>query len=195
MEPTYVKQLLIVVLAAMLVAPVPARAEPRQVLVVGDSLAVGTEPYLGAMLADSNVTWGAQSGRTTPQGLQVLRAGLRELTPQAVVISLGTNDGPDPQRFADRLRRVLAAVPPGACVVWSNVNRPPRKGPYAGINRVLWRVAARDPRLVIVDWNWAVAQGKVQLPDGLHPDAAGYEYRSRMIATAVARRCPAGLPA
>ena len=47
----------------------------------------------------------------------------------------------------------------------------------------------------IVDWNWAVTQGKVQLPDGLHPDAAGYEYRSRMIATAVARRCPAGLPA
>jgi lysophospholipase L1-like esterase len=71
------------------------------------------------------------------------------------------------------------------------VNRPPRKGAYAGINRVLWRAAARDPRLVIVDWDWAVAQGKVQLPDGLHPDAAGYRYRSQMIATAMARRCPA----
>lgn len=189
------KQLLIVVVGAMLVLPLSASAEPRQVLVVGDSLAVGTEPYLGAMLGDSNVTWGAQSGRTTPQGLQVLRAGLRAITPQTVVISLGTNDGPDPQRFGDRLRRVLAAVPAGACVVWSNVNRPPRKGPYAGINRVLWRVAARDPRLVIVDWNWAVAQGQVQLPDGLHPDAAGYEYRSRMIATAVGRRCPEALAA
>jgi lysophospholipase L1-like esterase len=145
------------------------------------------------MLGDSAMTWGAQSGRTTPQGLQVLRAGLRELTPQAVVISLGTNDGPDPLRFADRLRRVMAAVPASACVVWTNVNRPPRKGAYAGINRVLWRAAARNPRLVIVDWDWAVAQGKVQLPDGLHPDAAGYQYRSQMIATAMTRRCPAAL--
>ncbi len=195
MEPSYVKLLLIVSVAATLVLPLSARAAAPQVLVVGDSLAVGTEPYLGAMLAGSDVTWGAQSGRTTPQGIQVLRAGLRDVTPQVVVVSLGTNDGPDPQRFGDRLRRVLAAVPAGTCVVWSNVNRPPRKGPYAGINRVLWRVAARDPRLVIVDWNWAVAVGKVRLPDGLHPDAAGYEYRSRMIATAVARGCPPALAA
>lgn len=178
------------VLALTVAVPFSARADPPQVLVVGDSLAVGTEPYLGAMLNGQQLTWGAQSGRTTPQGLQTLRADLRQVTPQTVIVSLGTNDGPDPQRFADRLHRVMGAVPPDACVVWTTVNRPPRKGPYAGLNRVLRRAARLDPRLVLVDWDRAVSQGKVRLPDGLHPDAAGYWYRSRMIADAVINRCP-----
>lgn len=183
------------VLALTVALPFSARADPSQVLVVGDSLAVGTEPYLGAMLEGRQMTWGAQSGRTTPQGLQTLRADLRQLTPQTVIVSLGTNDGPDPQRFADRLRRVMRAVPADACVVWTTVNRPPRKGPYAGLNRVLRRAARSDPRLVLVDWDRAVAEGKVRLPDGLHPDAAGYWYRSRMIADAVINRCPTAVPA
>ena len=193
--PTAMKRSAISTLALTLALALTgtAHAGPSPVLVVGDSLAVGTEPYLGAMLASTQMTWAAMNGRTTPQGLRTLRADLQTVAPQAVVISLGTNDGPDPQRFADRIRRVLADIPPGTCVVWATINRPPRKGPYTGLNRVLVRAAARDPRVVLVDWNLAVAVGKVRLPDGLHPDAAGYYYRSRMIADALTRRCPAAL--
>jgi lysophospholipase L1-like esterase len=166
-------------------------AMPSPVLVVGDSLAVGMRPYLGAMLGPSEVVWDARSGRTTPEGLVRLRARLREVTPQTVVISLGTNDGPDPRRFADRIRRALAAIPASACVVWADINRPPRKGRYRALNRVLEQAADRDPRLVLVHWDRAVLHGRVALPDGLHPDPAGFRYRSRLVAGAIVRGCTA----
>ena len=175
--------------AAALVAPAAAQAARPQVLVVGDSLAVGTKPFLPALLPESDLTWDAKTGRTTPQGMQVLRTALQTVAPTTVVVSLGSNDGSDPARFADRLRRTLAAIPPGACIVWASVIRPPRKGAYLGLNRVLRDAAGRDARLSIVNWDRAVARGSVVLPDGLHPDRAGYRYRSRLIARAVHRGC------
>jgi lysophospholipase L1-like esterase len=161
------------------------------VLVVGDSLAVGMRPYLGTMLGSSEVVWDARSGRTTPEGLVRLRARLAEVTPQTVVISLGTNDGPDPRRFAERIQRALDAIPTSACVVWADINRPPRKGRYHGLNRTLEQAAEHDPRMVLVHWDRAVLRRSVSLPDGLHPDAAGFRYRSLMIAGAIARGCTA----
>jgi lysophospholipase L1-like esterase len=182
----------ILVIALLLVAvPAAQAALPSPVLVVGDSLAVGMKPYLGEILGSSEIVWDARSGRTTPDGLVHLRARLREVTPQAVVISLGTNDGPDPKRFATRIQRALAVIPAGACVVWADINRPPRKGRYHALNRVLERAAAHDPRIVLVHWDRAVGRGTVALPDGLHPDAAGFRYRSLMIAGALARGCTA----
>jgi lysophospholipase L1-like esterase len=172
-------------------APAAQATMPSPVLVIGDSLAVGMKPYLGDLLGASEVVWDARSGRTTPEGLVRLRARLGQVTPQTVVISLGTNDGPDPARFASRIRRALAAIPAGACVVWTDINRPPRKGRYHGLNRVLERAAVQDPRMVLVHWDRAVLQKSVSLPDGLHPDAAGFELRSRMVAGAIARGCTA----
>jgi lysophospholipase L1-like esterase len=183
---------LVALTAAVVVSlghPEHAHANNRSVLVVGDSLAVGMKPFLGTMLPGRPVAWDAVTGRTTPVGLRRLRIDLRTMTPRTVVISLGTNDGPDPARFADRLRRVMRAVPSDACVVWASINRPPRKGPYVALNRVLDRDAQRDPRLAIVDWNAAVRAGRVYLPDGLHPDAAGFRYRASLIAAAVRRGC------
>src|SRR4051794_25601482 len=158
------------------------------VLVVGDSLAVGLKPYLGDLLGE-NPTWDAVSGRTTPQGMTALRGALRRIQPRTVIVSLGTNDGPDPERFRDRMRRTLAAMPQAQCVVWSALSRPPRKGPFLAMNQVLREEAQRDHRLVIVAWDRVVARGQVTLPDGLHPDPAGYRTRSRMIADAVDQHC------
>jgi lysophospholipase L1-like esterase len=197
--PTTVASRLRALLAVLLLIaiPVAAGAErspaqvPSPVLVVGDSLAVGLEPHLGAMLQSDSVVWDARSGRTTPEGLVRLRARLRELTPRTVVISLGTNDGPDPRRFASRIDRALQAIPAADCVVWLDINRPPRKGRYEALNRVLYEAAAHDRRLVVVHWDRAVLQGRVALPDGLHPDEPGFRYRSRLIANAVARGCHA----
>jgi lysophospholipase L1-like esterase len=166
-----------------------AQAPSSDVLVVGDSLAVGLEPFLTPLLGGPPTTWDARSGRTTPEGLLALRTALQTVHPTTVVVSLGTNDGPDPTRFADRIRRALAVIPDDACVVWSAIYRPPRKGPYLALNRVLRAAPATHPRLVVVDWDRAVATDKVTLPDGLHPDAAGFRYRSQMIADAVRTRC------
>jgi lysophospholipase L1-like esterase len=182
--------LLIAIAAGATAVRSPAQA-PSPILVVGDSLAVGLEPHLGAMLQPNAVVWDARSGRTTPQGLVRLRARLREVAPRTVVISLGTNDGPDPRRFASRIQRALQAIPATDCIVWLDINRPPRKGRYEALNHVLYEAAERDPRLVVVHWDRAVRRGNVALPDGLHPDEAGFRYRSRLIAGAVVRGCHA----
>jgi lysophospholipase L1-like esterase len=170
----------------------PARAGNSDVLVVGDSLAVGTQPYLPDLLADRNLVSDVQNGITTPQGMRMLRMALRTVVPKTVVISLGSNDGPDPRRFANRLRRTLALLPPSTCIVWSTIVRPRRKGDYRRLNRVLHTLKKQDPRLVLVDWEHAVTDGAVVLPDGLHADPEGYRYRSAMIADAVLGGCAAG---
>jgi lysophospholipase L1-like esterase len=167
-----------------------APAAPGPVVVVGDSLAVGLRPYLRRMLVGHPLTWDVRSGRTTPQGLPLLRAAIRAVPhPQAVVISLGTNDGTDPRRFADRIRRALDAIPADACVIWPDIYRPPRKGAFRQLNRVLRAWTRRDGRVVVLPWDRAVADHRVRLPDGLHPDAAGFRLRARMIANAVDRGC------
>ena len=168
-----------------------ARADEGDVIVVGDSLAVGTEPYLDALLPDRTLVYDVRNGITTPQGMRLLRMALRTVTPRAVVISLGSNDGPDPRRFADRVRRTLALLPPDACIVWPTIIRPPRKGPYRGLNRVLNAVKRQDGRLVLVDWEHAVTGGAVFLPDGLHADPEGYRVRGEMIADALGAQCAA----
>jgi lysophospholipase L1-like esterase len=167
------------------------QVEMPDVLIVGDSLAVGTMPYLDGMLTDRNITWDAVNGRTTPQGIHALRVDLRAVEPQAVVVSLGTNDGPDPRRFARRLRSMLGDLSPNTCVIWTAIVRPARKGPYRELNRVLRAEAERDHRLVVINWDHAVKRGTVVLRDGLHATAEGYRYRSLKIAQAVHAGCPA----
>jgi lysophospholipase L1-like esterase len=178
------------VVACAFGAAAPGAAEgppPYTVLVVGDSLAVGLEPYLGPLVAPRALAWDVSAGRTTPEGILRLRADLRTLSPRAVLISLGTNDGPHADRFRDRIRRALRAIPRGACVVWADLDRPPRKGPYRSMNAVLAREARRDARLHVLHWHRAVASGRVHLRDGIHPDTAGFDYRSRQFARALAR--------
>jgi GDSL-like lipase/acylhydrolase family protein len=184
------------VLVVVLLLGLPERAalgqvEMPDVLIIGDSLAVGTMPYLDGMLSDRTITWGAVNGRTTPQGIHALRVALREVEPRAVVVSLGTNDGPDPRRFTRRLRLLLGDLSPRTCVIWTTIVRPPRKGPYRALNRVLRDEAARDHRLVVINWDHAVKRGTVVLRDGLHADAEGYRYRSLKIAQAVHAGCRA----
>ncbi len=178
---------LLVVLA--LGAP-SASAGADDVLLVGDSLAVATRPYLLRMLPDRRIMSSVRSGRTTPWGMARLRRALaRGLTPKVVVMSVGSNDGPSATRFASRVRRTLAAVPADTCVVWSTIIRPRRKGAYRALNRVLHLVKRRDRRLVVVDWEHAVTGGAVVLPDGLHADPEGYRFRGAMIADAIQTDC------
>ena len=181
------------ILLVLLAATPRAHAADGDVLVIGDSLAVGTQPFLAPMLGGMNLVEDVRNGITTPQGMRLLRMSLRTVTPKTVVVSLGTNDGGDPRRFADRLRRTMALLPLDTCVVWATIIRPRRKGPYRALNRVLHKLKKQEPRLVVIDWEHAVTGGAVYLPDGLHADPAGYRYRSAMIADAVNAGCPARL--
>jgi lysophospholipase L1-like esterase len=171
------------------IGPPLAHADPAQVLIVGDSLAVGMRPFLGDMITDREVTFDAKDGRTTPQGLEALRLDLEQFAPQAVVINLGTNDGSDPHVFADRVRRTLRAVPLNACVVWPSIIRPKRKGAYKALNDVLRDAARHDRRMTVIGWDRMVAKGTVTLRDGIHPTPEGYRFRAWVTAAAVQRGC------
>jgi hypothetical protein len=175
--------------------PSVAHADPAQVLIVGDSLAVGMRPFLGDLITDREVTFDVRAGWTTPQGMEALRLDLEQFAPQTVVISLGSNDGSDPGVFADRIRRILRALPPSSCVVWPAIIRPKRKGEYRGLNRVLRDEARHDDRLTVIDWDRMVRKGQVRLRDGLHPDEDGYRWRAWVTAGAVERGCRAAPPA
>jgi lysophospholipase L1-like esterase len=184
----------IAVLLVLGLGSAPALADDADVLVVGDSLAVGTEPFLPQLLAGHSIVADIRNGITTPQGMRMLRMSLRTVTPRTAVFQLGSNDGGDPERFENRVLRTLALLPLNTCVVWSTIIRPARKGEYRGLNRVLHRLKKLDPRLVVVDWEHAVTGGAVYLPDGLHADDEGYRYRSAMIADAVQAGCAARPP-
>ncbi len=171
---------------APVTSPAPA---PGRVLVVGDSLAVGMKPYLTHELRPHRVVWNALAGQTTPWGLRKLQTTLRWYRPQAVVVSLGTNDGPSGTAFARRIDTALDHIPRSACVIWPDVYRPSRKGPFRALNSALDRAALTHRRLHVVPWREVVARNHVRLADGLHPDANGYHYRSALIARAVRRDC------
>jgi lysophospholipase L1-like esterase len=183
------RRLVMVLSCAVAAAAAPAAGEPHPepLLVVGDSLATGLEPYLGPLVAPRPIVWDVSAGRTTPEGLVRLRAQLRIVSPRSILISLGTNDGPHADRFRDRIRRALNAIPPHVCVVWADLDRPPRKGAYRSLNAELARASRHDDRLVVVHWHHAVASHRVRLPDQIHPDAAGFDYRSHQFARALER--------
>lgn len=168
-------------------------AATSEALVLGDSLAVGMRSALGPRLAGRPASYSVRSGITTPQGITRLQRALTRTTPDVVVVSLGTNDGSDPFRFAIRMDRVLELVPRRACVVWPAIHRAPRKGAFRALNRVLRAKAREDDRLHVVGWDRMVDSGRVRLPDGVHPDAAGYRARAQAVSRAARSACPAPL--
>ena len=71
-----------------------------------------------------------------------------------LAISLFTNDDPThTDALEAAVRRTLAAVGPSGCVIWATIARPPVNGvSYRAANALLRRLAASNPRLVIVPW-------------------------------------------
>jgi lysophospholipase L1-like esterase len=179
----------LVVLAASLSAAAPAGT--RAVLDVGDSLSVGTAPFLDRQLAGTDLDHRNEVGlRATEAAAIVAREAA---LPGVLVVSAGTNDNPRViQAFARAVSRILRAAGKGRCVVWSTIVRPPMAGPssYATLNRVLHRAAQRNPNLVLVDWVGMVRRHPEWLArDGVHSGAAGYRARAAAIAAAVETRC------
>jgi lysophospholipase L1-like esterase len=168
----------------------PSRGPAKRVFVVGDSLAVGTRPYLGRFLGGWRVATSASISKHTPQGVAELRH--RRRVPVAVV-SLGTNDDPHAVgAFDHAVHTALSIAGKDHCLVWPNIVRPAVGGAtYAGYNRTLSNADAGHDNLIVVNWARMVARNPGWLgDDGVHVNAAGYTARARAIANAV-RRCRA----
>lgn len=164
-------------------APVPLS---RGVLVIGDSLEVGTSPYLEGLLAGQSVTVDARKGRPSPEGVAILQRKLRHHH-GVVVFDLGVNNSPAaPQILAGDLAAVLATAG-DRCIVVGTLARPPVGGAsIAGANQVIRSFAAANPQVRVFDWRGAtLSQPGLLVGDGVHGTSSGYAYRAELVAQAI----------
>jgi lysophospholipase L1-like esterase len=163
---------------------------PRTVLDLGDSLSVGTDPFLRQRLR------GYRIERRYDVGLHAYDAAAivsrSRVLPDVLVISAGTNDDP---RIVSAFRRsiaeILGAAGDDRCVIWPTISRPPAAGAtYDGFNRTLVQASRRHRNLVLVGWAQMVRRHPGWLSrDGVHVTVAGYRARAVAIAAAVKTRC------
>jgi hypothetical protein len=172
-------RLLWLVVALVMLAPAGAAAK---VLYVGDSLGVGTAPYLREQL-DEAIEVDAETGRPSTAGVDVL-GSLFAAEDDVVVFDLGTNDA-DPAVLADSLA-AARGIAGDRCLVIATLNRPPLNGaPVEPLNRVITRFAASDPNSELVDWRAAATRRPDLLTDGIHATAEGYSLRAGLFAEAI----------
>jgi hypothetical protein len=184
------RRALILGTAAALLAVPPALAAERSLLVVGDSLAEGTKPYIPKELPGWRVRQSAKVSRHASEGDDVMRR-YGDRLPRVIHASLGTNDDPgDVDGFRAAIRAVMKVAGADRCVVWANIVRPPYAGvSYRGYNRALADEDARGENLLVLNWKRMVRRHPEWLADdGVHVSADGYAARARATARLV-RRC------
>ena len=177
----------ILAVAAAALCPAGAVAQSGDaVLVIGDSLEVGSAPYLRQALGGVPVTVDARIGRPSPEGVQVLQA---KLQPEhgTVVFDLGTNDSP---ASPGTLAASLAAVRELAgdrCIVVATITRPPVNGvPVDGLNNAIRSFAGQVVAVQVVNWHGVTESVPGLLSrDGVHPNIQGYALRGALMAEGV----------
>lgn len=154
-------------------------------MVIGDSLAEGTEPYLGDMLAGWQVTTDARRGRPLAEGMARLEAAPLGAKPRVLAFSLFTNDDPQNTTALQRAVRASAAqAGVGGCAIWATIVRPAVGGvSYQAANELLHSLTGTIPQVRLVDWSAEVAEHPEWLAgDGVHSTPAGYRARARLYA-------------
>ncbi len=176
---------LILLMAVLALGPGAGAAVAADVLVVGDSLEVGTGPHLKRELADQEVEVDARTGRPSPEGLQVLRSLVRP-DHRVIVFDLGTNDDPSrPAVLRNSLGGALSLAG-DRCLVISTLRRPPLNGvPVDAMNAEIERLRPA-PNVLIADWlGFTEERPTLIRPDGVHATPEGYAQRAALVANAV----------
>ena len=168
-------------------------------LVVGDSLTVGTEAFgslkakVSALGTWTNVVVDAKVGRKASVGATVIDKGITSTT-TALVVALGTNDmisKPEtwyPRWVIDTVMLKARGLP----VLWVNLEfsqtgRSDWRARGVRFNRELRLAKQRYPNLSIADWNTAfIPQSKSRfIVDGVHLTVSGYKTRSKFLVPAI----------
>jgi hypothetical protein len=172
----------------------PRTPRPHTLIMIGDSLAEGTAPFLPGLLPGWTVRSDAKRSRPLATGMQILAATGTGGAPVVLAFSLFTNDDPSHvSALESAVRASVSRAGRGGCAVWATIVRPPYNGvSYAAANQRLQQLATEPGlagRLLVVPWAAAVRANPGWLaPDGVHGTPDGYRARAQMYADA-ARAC------
>lgn len=155
------------------------------ILYVGDSLGVGTFPQLRRLLPDVALDADNRIGRSSGEGLQVLRSTLQRKH-GIVIFDVGTNDR-DAATTRKNLKRARKRAGDRLLVVFT-LNKPG----VAPLNGALRDFAGSADNVELVDWRAVAGKERLLAGDGIHATAAGYRRRARLISALVVanRRAP-----
>jgi hypothetical protein len=162
-----------------------ARSAPH-VLVVGDSLADLTSPYLSRYLPGVELTINAVGGYNSYQIFDLFQESY-DPTDDVIVFDAGTNDNPEyPEILAGNLAKV-AEIVGDRCMVVPTIHGFTVNGvDNTGKNRVVAEFASSRPGTQVPDWAGTVAtRPDLMQADNLHPIEAGADYRAQLIAQGV----------
>jgi lysophospholipase L1-like esterase len=179
----------VAVVAVAALAGLPGTAMAA-VLVVGDSLGVGTEGALRAALPGTQVDADSLNGRPSSAGLPIV-ADMLGPEHDTVVFDLGTNDGNAAVATTAGSLSAARDLTGDRCLVVATLNRPPLAGvPIDAQNSMIRRFAASTPNVALVDWH-DVAQSTpgALRDDGVHATSAGYALRGALFADAIGSGC------
>ena len=162
----------------------------RSLLVVGDSLTVGTQPYIRHFLRGWRIRQDVSISKQVTEGPGDLARWGRRL-PRIIFVNLGTNGDPRALgTFLTSLRRMMRIAGPNRCVVWSTIVRPPVGGAsYHAMNRILATQARKRRNLIMFRWvRMARAHPYWFGGDHVHVTATAYRIRARAMAKQI-RHC------
>ena len=167
------------------VVSIPSKPPLHSVVVIGDSLTVGSEMY-GVSLTRSLLNAGvldvivsAENGRTTSEGVGKLEDSM--VVDGAVVIALGTNDvaTADPNFFGSQIDRAVAAVPETVKIFWLNLYTDQWISDDSYNAKIIEKANAY-PNLSVMDFESFASPSWLE-EDGVHLTPDGYIQRTRFI--------------
>ena len=180
---------------AMFVTATAAAAEPTKIIFVGDSLTEGyqlpKEQSFPSLVGkkfkadgkDVIIVNAGVSGATTASGISRLKWHLKgKPKPKLVVLALGGNDGlrgQDVKNSKENLRAVIKlAKQENMQVLLAGMKIPPNYGKkYTDDFENMFPALAKEEDVTLIPFllEGVAADPKLNLPDGIHPNAKGYE--------------------
>lgn len=158
----------------------PSPRQPGRVLVIGDSIILGTTDGIAANLPGWDVVFDASVSRSTDAGLESLANHGTDF--DVVVVALGANDGGSPGVFEPRVRSLLDAASGVDHVVWVTINE--ARPYYVQANRIIRAAVDDHPNATVGEWPGAIRPGDVGA-DGLHLTGQGAAHMSTWVAELV----------
>ena len=156
--------------------PASSSTAVTNLLMIGDSLTVGTLP---AMRASRKVEGNGRVGRPSSEALSVLRELVRDRH-DAVIFDAGTNDDPsDAEGYRRRLEQAARIVGRRQLIV-ATLNRPG----VSSLNAAVRNFAASSGA-TLVDWAGVSRREGLLVGDGIHATPNGYRRRARLFLDAL----------